>query len=496
MAKSRSKTSHVVLGLDLGTSSCKASLVTPGGHVLAGASAPYTTHAPKPGWAEQNPQDWLTAAGAATQAALKTANQPQIIGIALTCAAHIGVLLDAHDQPLRRAILWSDQRSGVEAQALMKSAGKLILRQTFQAASTSWTLPHFAWLARHQPKALRATRSILLSKDYLLFKLTGEKLTDPGTAVSSQFYNARKNAWSPELCALVGLSPALFPAVAPAGAQAGLLTPAGSEILGIPASIPVFNGTLDSATELLASGVGQPGQGMVRMASAGGLQRVVSKPTANTRRITYPHPITPHWYCQAGTAACATSVGWGMATLAPGHSHDYQAWDHAASLVPAGCQGLLFHPYLAGERAPLWNPGLRASFIGLTTRHTQPHLARAIYEGTAFSIRHAMQAMPVQSTTASPLAAVGGGAKSALWLKILASVLNQPLRTLPDADSSVGAALIGLCALHLTPDLATLTAQRAHLGQTTTPDQAWAAQYDKQFRVYASLSRALVACCQ
>jgi xylulokinase len=474
------------LGIDLGTSSCKASLIDSKGKLLASATAHYPTHSPKPGYAEQDPADWLTAAGHAVREILKKAPSKAITGIALTSAAHIAVLLDKNDLPLRRAILWSDQRSAPQAAELNQSHGKLILRQSFQAASTSWTLPHLAWLLKHEPNAISKTRSILLSKDYLFFKLTGQKLTDPGTAVSSQLYDARKNSWSIDLCALVNITPSMLPAVLPANSQGGTLTPEGAALLGLTRGIPVILGTLDSATELLAAGISQPGQGMVRMASAGGLQRVVAKPTPSTTRITYPHPVTPHWYTQSCTTACATSVAWGKETLSP--QSEYKTWDKQAAAIPPGAEGLFFHPYLAGERAPLWNPNLRASFLGLTARHTQAHMARAIYEGTAFSIRHAMPSEPLNP---APLAAVGGGAKSALWLKILASVLNHPLRVVPDADSSLGAALIALSTLGGTQTLTALAHSRATTGSIIAPDPTWAATYEKHFHVYKSLSAAL-----
>ncbi len=504
----RSSNTPHILGIDLGTSSCKASLVAPSGRVIASATAHYPTHSPKPGYAEQNPDDWLIAAHEAASAILQKVPRKNIAGIVLTSAAHIAVLLDKNNHPIRRAILWSDQRSAPQALALNQSHGKLILTQSLQAASTSWTLPHLLWLQQHEPKTLARTRSILLSKDYLLFKLTNQKLTDPGTAVSSQLYDTRKNTWSPQLCAIVGIDISMLPAVLPATAHGGSLTREGAQFLGLSQGLPVILGTLDSATELLAAGIGHPGQGMVRMASAGGLQRIVQKPTPSATRITYPHPITPHWYTQSGTAACATSVAWGMATLAPGPV-DYASWDKQAAAIPPGSEGLFFHPYLAGERAPLWNPSLRGSFLGLTSRHTQAHMARAIYEGTAFSIRHAMPpaatndrwlrppsaAAPESpdSSNTQPLAAVGGGAKSTLWLKILASVLNHPLRVVTDADSSVGAALIGLAALNLTPaqNLAALTQARATRGKIIHPNSAWVATYQKHFQAYTSISTAL-----
>lgn len=486
-----------VLGLDLGTSSCKAVLVDAAGAVRHSAAESYPTAAPAPGWAEQAPAGWLKAAAGAVRRLWteQGADPGSVAGLALTSAAHIGVLLDGRGEPVRPAILWNDQRSVDEVAGLEREAGAEILEATCQAVSTCWTLPHLAWVRRHEPEAWRRVRAVLLSKDFLVRWLTGRAVTDPGTAVSSQLYDVRAGGWSRRLCELAGVRPEMLPEVVPADACAGELGAAAAGALGLRAGLPVIAGTLDSATELLAAGLGAPGGGLVRLATAGGVELVVAAAVADRRRITYPHAVTPWWYCQAGTNTCAAAVQWAMGALGSGTGGaDFAAWDAAAAGVADGSDGVLFHPYLAGERAPHWDPRLRGSFAGLSLRHGRGHLARAVYEGAACSIRQAMSVLPDLPAAAdgAPLAVVGGGARSAVWVDILAQVLGRPLRIVEGADSSYGAALLGLASLGLAEaGLEPLLKERAEAGRAVRPDRERTECYDRHFEAYGDLHACL-----
>jgi xylulokinase len=386
---------------------------------------------------------------------------------------------------VRRALLWNDQRSSGEVADLERDYGAEILRRTYQAVSTSWTLPHLLWVRRHEPEIWARTRGVLLSKDYLAAWLTGEAATDPAAALSSQLYDATTGSWCPTLCAMVGLTTEALPPVLPATTPVGHgLTAEAAEVLGLTRGTPVIVGTVDSATELLAAGVLATGQGLVRLATAGGVECVIPEPRPSRKLITYPHPVRPLWYCQAGTNSCASAVRWGTRILGGEGDVPFATWDAWAAATPVGAEGLLFHPYLAGERAPQWDPHLRASFLGATLQHGPGHFARAIYEGTAFSIRHAMSVLPTGDAGEAPLAVVGGGARSGVWVQILADVLNRPLLVAEEADSAGGAALLGLVGLGLADDLARLAATRAGRGQPVVPSAANAARYRELFPVY------------
>ncbi len=477
-----------VLGLDLGTSSCKASLIDEQGRATHSSTCAYPTHAPQSGWAEQDPQDWGAAAAQAVRQ-LMTASQAtdcHVQAIGLTCAAHIGVLMDEHHQPLRRAILWNDLRSAPQAQRLHADAGQLILHQSGQVASCSWTLAHLAWVKEHEPAIHARIRRVLLSKDYLAWQLTGRQATDPAAAVSAQLYDATTGRWSPELAAMAGLSVEMLPAVIPATGIVGELLPEVARQMHLPARLPVVTGSLDSATELIAAGCVKPGQGMIRLATAGGLQVVTPALSRHARRITYPHLHEPNWYVQAGTSTCAAAVAWAKDKLAADWS--WEQVIEAASAVPAGCQDLLFHPYLQGERSPYWNPKLKAGFTGLTLAHDTGHLLRAVFEGTAFSIRDAMGVLADLPAVQGPLAVVGGGSRNRLWVSILAQVLDRPVLPMPQSDSALGAGLLAWRGIGVNVSPASPAASSLQV----VPDAQTASLYAGRFQAYQSIAQRMV----
>lgn len=443
-----------VLGLDLGTSSAKVSALAPDGRLLGQESEPYPTHVPQPGRAEQDPGDWLPAIAAATRRLLAGAGLRggDALALAISSAAHIGILLDGAGRPLRRALLWSDQRSAEEAAELGAAHGAEIFAIGRNWPTTTWTLPHLAWIARHDPGARARCVRILLSKDHLTLLLTGEAVTDPATAVSALLYDPERAAWSERLCGLAGIAPALLPQVRPVGAEIGPLTAGAAEALGLTTRVRVFNGTLDSTAETFAAGVLDDTACVLRLASAGGLHLVSRGARPDPKLISYPYPIEPYWLSQAGTNTCATAVSWAARLLAGGEEVDFGHWDDLAAGAPAGADGLLFHPYLAGERCPYWDPRLRASFTGLSLGHGRSHMARAVYEGTAFSLRDAASAFGGRERAVRTLRLVGGGTRSRLWCEIVAAVFDRPAEPVTEANSSIGAAMLALLGLGASAD--------------------------------------------
>jgi xylulokinase len=478
--------SSCVLGVDLGTSSCKACVVRADGEVQGQARARYPTHSPHPGWSEQDPADWLTATAKAVAAAVRQARVPRerIAGLALTCAAHIGVLMDERDQPVRRAILWNDQRSTPQVRQLERKAGELILSQSQQAVSSGWTLAHLAWVRQTEPTNWRRLRRVLLSKDFLAFWLCGSRATDPATAVSAQLWDATRQRWSEELCGLIDLPMDALPDVCSATAIIGALQETAARALGLRPGTPVINGSLDTATELLACGITRPGQGMVRLATAGGVQVVVEGPSPHRRRITYPHALGSAWYCQAGTSTCAAAVQWAVERFGGGGRDPWPRWERLAASVPPGSDGVMFHPYLAGERAPYWSADLRGRFTGLSLGHGTGHLARAVYEGAALSIRDAMSVLADARLGRQALAVAGGGTRSAVWLSVLADVLGRPLRVVEGSDSAYGAAMLAMAGLKLGLSLTQRASRRRAVGRRIEPDRRRVELYQRLFERY------------
>ncbi len=432
-----------VLGLDLGTGSLKGLLLDRSGRVGAQAARDYPTRIPAAGWAEQDPDDWRRALRELLPELWKQAGclPEAVVGIGLCAAAHIPVLLDQDDRPVRPAILWHDRRSQEQAEWLNRHHGERLAQVTANQAGCAWTLPQLRWLSEHEPQALAATQSFLTSKDYLLFLLTGERAADPSSAAATLLFDLQRNEWDPELAGLAGLSPAALPAIRPALAVGGRVSPAAAGEFGLPVGTPVQTGMLDSAAELLGAGALAPGDGLVRLGTAGGVMLVGDKAECAGEVLTYPHPLTGLHYRQAATNCCALSLRWLKSCLGDetGTEPSFAQLDELAAAAPAGADGLFFHPYLQGERAPYWEPFLRGSFCGLTLSHGRPALVRAVLEGTAYSLRDCLRVL--SSDLPARLALVGGGVKSRVWPQILANILGRPLQTLEWGDSTHGAAL-------------------------------------------------------
>jgi xylulokinase len=434
------------LGIDIGTSSCKVSVVADSGELIGSASRPYPIYSPIPGWSEQDPTDWLDGVVQATNQALSSTgiNRDRVRWAGLTSAAHIAVLTDGNDIPLRRAILWNDQRSFAE---VSEHAGiaEFIQEKTFNRVSTTWTLPHLLWIRNHEPEVFEKIRHIYLSKDFVNRWLTGEAVSDPATAVASMLYDAATGQWSNELCGLVGLSTMVLPRVAPVMSVAGRLNASAADKLNLPTGIPIVNGTLDSASETYASGAIRAKDCVIRLGTAGGIHVVKEAPRPHPQLITYPHPIQGLWYSQAGTNSAGSAITQMKSIFRKETSFDDMI--ELASKVPAGADGVFFHPFLSGERCPYWSPQLRGTFSGISFQHGPDHFIRAVMEGVCFSLNDAFLTISGIESCSGELRVVGGGAANKLWTRILCDVLGRPLVVMHGTDSAYGAALLSLATI-------------------------------------------------
>lgn len=481
-----------VLGMDLGTGSLKCVVMDIDGRVLATAERAYPTQSRLPGWAEQHPRDWLAAMRLAL--AELAAGRPGLFGriaaLGICSAAHIPVLLDGADRVIRPAILWSDQRSGEEVAALRAEYGPLLESTTLNEASCTWTLPQLLWLAKHEPDAMARVRRFLSSKDYLIFSLTGEACMDFGSAAATLMLDAGTRRWAKPLTELSGLSAAAFPRLASPLAVVGTVTPAAGAAYGLPAGIPVIAGTLDSAAELVGCGILEAGGlGMVRVGSAGGIMATTDGPSFNARIITYPHIAEGVFYKQAGTNACATSLKW-IRRLCSGAAAggaarpSYEDLDELALTARPGADGLIFHPYLHGERAPYWNPDLRGNFSGIDHNHAWPHFVRAVMEGVAYSLRDCLDMFRREAITVTRAVMSGGVVKSPVWTQIVTDVLGIETHTVRDGDSARGACLLAATAAGMFGTLEAAAAACVVPGKINAPDPARRDLYARGFERY------------
>jgi xylulokinase len=430
-----------LLGIDLGAGSLKATVIDGTGQVIGEASHPITTSVPHFGWSEQDPAEWLVALCHAVKAVLASGIAPaDIAGIGVSAGAHIPVLLDETGVVIRPAIMWNDQRSAAEAAALHERAGQMIIGKSLNKVNPTWTLAMLAWLQKHEPHNIARAKRLFIAKDYLRYCLTGTWETDFSDVVGALMGDDAARDWSAEICSLIGWDMATLPPVARPADVVGGVTAAAAAATGLAAGTPVVCGANDTTVEFFGVGAVTPGIGAVKLATAGVLFLATHGPSVNPPISCYPHIIDGMYYTATGTNSCASAHRWLRDTMFA--AGGFAEMDALAGTITPGAEGLLFHPYLQGERAPYWDPLLRADFIGATISHRPAHFARALYEGIAFSIRDLLQAAQGLGLAFGTIRLIGGGARSAIWRQIIADVTGLTVERTESGDASFGVALI------------------------------------------------------
>jgi xylulokinase len=480
-----------LLGIDLGAGSLKATIIDATGRIIAEAGEPITTYVPHFGWSEQDPAEWVAALHAAVRAVLAAApiEAGQIAGIGLSAGAHIPVLTDAAHQVIRPAIMWNDQRSAAEAAELHEQAGARIIAASLNRANPTWTLAMLAWLQKHEPETIARARRLYLAKDYLRFCLTGTWETDFSDVIGALMGDNATRTWSPEICALIGWDLSCLPPVRQPTDIVGGVTAEAAARTGLQAGTPVVCGSNDTTVEFFGAGGNRPGIGAVKLATAGVLFLATQGPSVNPPISCYPHIIEGLYYTATGTNSCASAHRWLRDQMFA--AGGFAEMDRLAATVPPGADGLLFHPYLQGERAPYWDPLLRADFIGLTISHTAAHFARALYEGIAFSIRDLLTAARELGLAFGTIRLMGGGARSPLWRQIIADVTGLTVERTESGDASFGAALVaGIGAgVFASPEEAIERCVR--LQDSNGSDARTHAFYTELFEIYKAAQAAL-----
>ncbi len=487
-----------LLGIDLGAGSLKATIIRQDGSLAGEASHPVETRIPKLGWSEQDPADWYRALCRAVPAALAAARTApgEIAGIGVSGGAHIPVLTDAEDRPIRPAIMWADQRSAAEARELHEQAGELIVRTSLNRVNPTWTLAMLKWLQRHEPETIRRVRRLYLSKDYLRTRLTGGWETDYSDAVGALMADDRTKGWSPEICGLIGWPMETLPPLVRPVDVVGAVTREAAAATGLAAGTPVVCGSNDTTVELFGAGAIEPGMGAIKLATAAVLFLATRGPSVHPPVSCYPHIVEGMYYTATGTNSCASAHRWlrdnfFLPVLGGEGREAFAEMDRLAGSVPPGSEGLLFHPYLQGERAPYWDPLLRADFMGLTMRHGRAHVARAFYEGIAYSIRDLLEAARGLGLSFGAIRLMGGGARSALWRQIIADVTGLSIERPGNGDASFGAALVAGIGVGLYPGPEGAVARCVKVLDRCEPDPRRQRLHEELFGVYKQAQAAL-----
>ncbi len=483
------------LGIDTSTTATKALLIDAGGQVVAVASSEYSYDTPRPLWAEQHPDLWWKATVASIRQVLAQTgvDAAGIKGVGLTGQMHGLVLLDAVGEVLRPAILWNDQRTGAECDQIRALLGKArFIQITGNDALTGFTAPKVLWVKNHEPEIFARVRRVLLPKDYVRFKLTGEYATDKAGAAGTVLLNLRQRDWSSEVVAALGLDPAWLPPTFEGTAVTGQVSPQAAEVTGLKVGTPVVGGGGDQAAAAVGTGAVVEGVVSLSLGTSGVVFATADWPIVEPegRLHAFCHAVPGKWHLMGVMLSAAGSLRWYRDTLVPGV--DFEALLAPAAEVVPGSEGLLFLPYLTGERTPHPDPLARGAFVGLTVRHRQAHLTRALLEGVAFGLRDSFELMQAAGLAdIRQVRITGGGARSLLWRQILADVLDAELVTINTTEGAAyGAALLAATGAGIFTDVESACAAAIQVTGSTQPGTA-SAIYRAMYPLYRALYLAL-----
>lgn len=479
-----------VLGVDIGSGSVKLTLLSREGRIAGTAGCEYPTFYPHVGWCEQDPESWCSAFRTALASLLQETGiaKEQIKALAPDAATHTAVLLDENCQVIRHAILWTDQRCKEQVAYLKETCLETVEKQCLNTPTTVWTLPQFLWLQQQEPEVWQKVRHILFAKDYLRYRLTGVMLTDTIDAAGSMFYDVMEQRWSEELCAIGSISMDWLPKACDPADLGGTVTAQAAEEFGLTEGTQVLIGTTDTVMEVLAAGNVEPGHATVKLATAGRIC-VISESKLDSKFIfNYRHVVPGLWYPGTATASCANSYRWYRDTIGRSPFADLNV---PAEKIPAGSDGLMFHPYLNGELTPFNDPELRGSYTGISAGHTTAHFTRATLEGVAMSLRDCMGTLHELGVEMKRVRIIGGGAKGELWRQIVADVLGMSLQKVKVDDSSFGTAMLAAVGIGWFESYAQAAEACIEIDSVTNPDPQGQAVYDKLFPRYKAIAQAL-----
>lgn len=486
----------MLLGLDVGTSATKAVLVREDGTVIASASASHPIARPRDGWSEQCPDDWWRSTRESIAGVLRAAGPgaPRVRAVGLSGQMHGSVFVSREAMGgaprdgavLRPALLWNDQRTASQCEAIERIAGgrAALVHAVGNAALTGFTAPKLLWLREHEPELHRRLGALLLPKDFIRWRLTGTIGTDVGDASGTLLFDPSARRWHEGLIAALGIDASILPDAVESAVVVGVVSGEAASATGLPAGVPVVAGTGDNQAGAVGAGVVEPGQVLMVLGTSGVVYAHSDAPRPDLVDVASPgrtHSLaaadgdarrTGQWCVTGVMLSAAGSLQWFRDALAPGVGFDElmaQAWSS-----PPGCEGLVFLPYLSGERCPHADPLARGAFVGLTARHTRAHLARAVVEGVSFAMAQIFDLVRGLGVRASGVRAVGGGAKSREWRSLLATLTGVPV-SVPaiEEGGASGAALLAAVGAGVYPSVREACAacvKPADVERPTTPD--------------------------
>jgi xylulokinase len=489
------------VGLDIGTSGSRAIAIDDGGRIVASATSPHAPFAsPGPAWAEQNPEDWWRAACEALRVVLADKNvaDRSVGAVGLSGQMHGAVLLDADGRVLRPSIIWCDQRTAEECRWLNREVGEArLLELTSNPALTNFTVTKLLWVRRHEPEVWKRVRHVLLPKDYVRYRLSGTHAVDVADASGTLLLDVAHRTWSSEMLEAVGLSHDVLPRVLESPDVSAHVSPEGADATGLRTGTPIVAGAGDQAAGAVGMGVTRPGAVSVTIGTSGVVFAATERPALDRggRIHTFCHAVPGRWHVMGVTQAAGLSLRWirdqMFRDLGDG-DRAYARMAEEARGAPVGADGVMWAPYLMGERTPHCDPDVRAALVGLAANHTRAHVARAVLEGVAFSLRDTFGIFAELGVPVRTVRVGGGGARSPLWRETQAAVYGRSVETVAaEEGAAYGAAILAGVGAGVWPSVDAACEAVVRTADTTAPRpgdvEMLNARYAEYQRVYPAL---------
>ena len=490
-----------LIGVDVGTTAVKAVAVDEMGRLLAEADVEQPISVPRPGWSEQHPEMWWSSTKSAVSALMGAVHRlpatVDVRAVGLSGQMHSSVFLDRSGAVIRPALLWNDVRTTEQCREMTTALGLNGLRRTVgNLALEGFTAPKLLWLRENEPASYDRIRTLLLAKDYIRYKLTGEFATEPSDAAGTLLFDVHRRRWSDEVLSTLDIPPDLLPTVVGSTEVSGAVTPSVALDLGLPPSTPVIGGGADNAAGAVGSGVVAPGRVQSSIGTSGALVTPVGRPRIDRqmRLHTFCHSVPDLWYLMGVVLSAGNSLRWLRDILTEGGQVSYDLLTNEAAAVPPGSDGLLFLPYLTGERTPHNDSNARGVFFGLHLGHTRAHLVRAVMEGVTFALRDSLELMRPMVETIPQVRAIGGGARSPLWRQMQADIFGTPVLSLGDATGpAYGAAIMAAVGIGMFGSIREAADRWVSTNEITDPDIRKFQIYDELYQRYRDLYPSLKA---
>ena len=494
-----------LLGIDIGTSGTKSLVCDDTGKILSTATEEHPCYQPKPSWSEQQPEDWWNTTVATVRAAIEKAGIEgrDVQGIGLSGQMHGLVCLDENHQVLRPAILWNDQRTAAECDDITRIIGKdRLIHLTCNPALTGFTAPKILWVRKHEPEVYEKTRKMLLPKDYIRFRLSGEFATEVSDASGTLLFDVKNRCWSETVLTELEIDRALLPECFESEEPSTKLSAGAAEELGLAPGTPIVGGGGDQAAGAAGNGIVKPGIISATLGTSGVVfafaDTVQTDPAGRVH--AFCHAARDKWHVMGVMLSAGGSFQWWRNNLADLERQQaqergvdpYEILCDTAAEAPPGSEGLFFLPYLTGERTPHANPNAKACWIGLTARHSKPHMIRSILEGITYRMRDSLEIIRCMGVDITQIRVSGGGAQSAFWRQMQADVYGQPVVTINATEGpAFGVALLAGVGTGVWASLEEACEAAIQITSTTEPDPAASAVYDRGYPIYKKLYASL-----